>query len=329
MNFSVILGNLGNTRDRFVSGGYKAQQTREEMFARAASIDRVRGIELVGSWDVCPSNVRDIKALLQQHGVELASIIPDLFSDRKWARGAFTSREAAVRSEAVSHTKEMMDVAIELGGDLVNIWAGQDGYDYLFQGNYDEAHDWSIEAIGECARHRPDVRIALEYKPREPRNFCYLARSADALLAAQEVAEGTVGVTLDVGHAFAAGENAAEAACRLMRAGRLFHLHFNDNHEKWDDDMIVGSVHTLQYAELLFWLRKMRYDGWWSMDQYPYREDAREALSESIEWIVALERKLEAFGFDRLEGLIRRGEATEIAREMRGLLFAAQGPAPG
>ena len=84
-----------------------------------------------------------------------------------------------------------------------------------------------------------DVRIALEFKPKEPRNFCYLARSADTLLMALDANRENVGVTIDTGHAMAAGEYVAEAAFRLMQRGKLFHLHFNDNYRSWDDDMIV------------------------------------------------------------------------------------------
>ena len=321
MKYSVILGNLGNTRDRFLSSGYKDEQPMEEMFRQAVSIPGVAGIELVGTWDISTSNMKTMGKLLRDSGTHLVSIIPDHFSQKKWGRGSFTSRDPAIRREAVAHTKEMIDILIELKGELISLWPGQDGYDYLLQGNFDDAFAWLQEGIREVADYRPEIRIALEFKPREPRNFCYMARSADTLLTALDTGRKNVGVTLDTGHAMMGGENLGEAAFRLMKAGKLFHLHFNDNHQGWDDDMIVGSVHTLQYIELFFWLRKMGYDGWWSMDQYPYREDGREALAQSIAWIDALLKRLDVYGMDALEKVMRRGEATEITRELRLLLL--------
>jgi hypothetical protein len=87
------------------------------------------------------------------------------------------------------------------------------------------------------------------------------------------------GVTIDTGHSFFACEDVAEAAVMLSMYGdKLFHLHFNDNDRYWDDDMIVGLVHFVEYVELLFWLREMSYAGWYSMDKYPYREKAQGAL---------------------------------------------------
>jgi len=50
--YSVILGNLGNTCDRFLSTGYKDQPSKEIMIRQASEIEGVEGIELVGSWDI-------------------------------------------------------------------------------------------------------------------------------------------------------------------------------------------------------------------------------------------------------------------------------------
>jgi len=321
MPYSVILGNLGNTCDRFLSSGYKKNLSTEEMFKKAASIKEVEGIELVGTWDITTKNVKEIGKLLQDYNIKLVSIIPDHFSQPCWGKGAFTSRDPKIRRSAIEHTKEMIDILVELKGGLINLWPGQDGYDYLFQGNYDEAYAQLVEGIRECAQYNCNIKISLEYKPKEPRNFSYLARSADTLLLALETGAENVGITVDVGHSIMAGENVSETVFRLMKANKLFHMHFNDNYQSWDDDMIVGSVHTILYIELLFWLKKMNYQGWYSMDQYPYREDGKEALNQSIQWLIALNEKISEYGMEKIEAIIRRGEATEISEEVRKLLF--------
>jgi sugar phosphate isomerase/epimerase len=320
--YSIILGNLGNTCDRFLSSGYKDQPSSEEQFKTAASIPDVEGIELVGSWDITTENVKKIRSLLEETEMTCSSIIPDHFSRKIWGKGAFTSRDPGVRRKAVEHTKEMIDAGAELGCDLVNIWPGQDGYDYPLQGNFDVAYQQFLEAIKECADHRPETRIALEFKPKEPRNFSYLARSADTLLMALDTERDNVGVTIDTGHAMVAGENMAEAAARLLSRGKLFHLHFNDNYRSWDDDMIVGSVHHVEYIELLYWLRKLDYQGWYSMDQYPYREDGKKALAESIETVKALEKVIGNFGDEKISQLVSQGDATEITAAVRKMLFS-------
>ncbi len=141
----------------------------------------------------------------------------------------------------------MMDIAAELGCGLINIWNGQDGYDYPFEADYLQEREWLVSGLRECAQHRADVRVSLEYKLKEPRNRSYLGTAAGTLLIAQEIGLPNVGVTIDVGHALVAYEDVGESIAMLSHAGsKLFHMHFNDNYRLWDDDMIVGSVHTIE-----------------------------------------------------------------------------------
>jgi len=172
-----------------------------------------------------------------------------------------------------------------------------------------------------CSRY-PDIQFSLEYKMKEPRTHCFLARSADTLLLAKEIDLPNVGVTIDVGHSLLAYENVAEAAVMLKIYGdRLFHLHFNDNYRSWDDDMIVGSVHFVEYLEFLFWLKEIKYSGWYSMDLYPYREDAKEALRESIEFVKGVDRILTPDVMNELRAIIKEGDATKSTAWVRELIF--------
>ena len=78
-----------------------------------------------------------------------------------------------------------------------------------------------------------------------------------------------------------------------MAENRLFHLHFNDNYFIADDDMPVGSVHFLHFVELIYWLKKLGYSGWYSLDLYPYRDDPDEACKTSIHFIRMIEKMVE------------------------------------
>ena len=283
--YSVIISNFGNRADRFLSG-YGEDRTFAQLCDSATRVPDLSGVEIVGTWHITPRNVAEVKDQLESHNLKLVSIIPDHFASQIYGRGAFTSKDAAVRARAIADTKEMMDIAAELGCDLINVWNGQDGYDYPFQADYIQERDWLVDGLRQCAQHRGDVRLSLEYKPKEPRNRSYLGNVAGTLSIAQEIGLPNVGVTIDVGHALAAYEDVGESIAILGRAGnKLFHMHFNDNYRLWDDDMIVGSVHTIEYLELLYWLDRTGYEGYLSMDQYPYREDTERAISESIQWL--------------------------------------------
>jgi xylose isomerase len=315
--YAVIISNFGNRADRFLSG-YGEDRSLVQLFDTATRVPDLSGVEIVGTWHITPRNVNEIREQLDSHNLKLVSIIPDQFASQVWSRGAFTAKDAAVRAKAIAETKEMMDIAAELGCDLVNIWNGQDGYDYPFQADYIQERDWLVEGMRDCARHRSDVRLSLEYKLKEPRTHSYLGNVSGALLVALEIGLPNVGVTIDVGHAFVSYENVGESVAILARASnKLFHMHFNDNYRLWDDDMIVGSVHTIEYLELLYWLDRVGYEGFLSMDQYPYREDPEGAIAESIQWLKSLRKIVNRAGPDRITEIIRRGDAIEASRLMR------------
>ncbi|MGC9347751.1 MAG: sugar phosphate isomerase/epimerase family protein [Anaerolineae bacterium] len=319
--YAVILGNLGNTKDRFC-GSYKESPSTEEMLQRAAEIPHVSGIELVGTWDISPDNADQMKRALDDLDLTCVSIIPDLFGNSLYWKGAYTSANAEVRRHAIDYTKQMCEIARQLDCEIVNLWPGQDGYDYNLTADYAAQRAWMCEAVAELAESYPDLRFALEYKPKEPRTHSTLARMADTLLLAQETGHSNVGVTIDTGHAFVGGETVSESIVLARRAGdRLFHMHFNDNHGTWDDDMIVGSVHTVRYLEILYWLDRTEYDGWFSMDQYPYREDAAGAIGESILWLRRFDHILQTHrsGLDELVG---KDDAVKTSRFLRETLLS-------
>ena len=318
--YSIILGNLGNTCDRFCSG-YKSNPTTEEMLEMAVKkIPLIEGIELVGTWDIRPDNVKDMKKRLSDYGVSCSSIIPDTFTDPEYAKGSITSINQATRRKAMDYLRQMCDISMEIDCKLINLWLGQDGYDYLLTSDYDQEREWLKEATSKLATEYTKLKFALEYKPKEPRNFSYHARMADTILAAKETGCDNVGITIDTGHSFVAAENVAEAVVLAKRAGNLlFHMHFNDNHGSWDDDMIVGSVHSIVYIELLYWLKKTGYEGWLSMDQYPYREDAVDAISESILWVKKFEEIVDSH-FKEIDSLVKANDAVSTSRFLRNIL---------
>jgi len=318
--YSIILGNLGNTCDRFCKS-YKDNPSSEVMLEMAIKkMPFVEGIELVGTWDIRPDNVKEMRKRFADYGIACASVIPDTFSDKVYGKGFITSTDQKIRHKAIDYLREMSEVALEMDCKILNLWMAQDGYDYFLTADYNQEREWLKEGIAKVAESYPTLRFALEYKPKEPRNFSYHARMADTILAAKETGCDNVGVTIDTGHSFVGGENVAEAVVLAKRAGdMLYHMHFNDNHGSWDDDMIVSSVHLTCYIDLLFWLKKTGYDGWLSMDQYPYREDAIDAISESIHWIKKYEQIVDEH-YDEIASLVQMNDAVETSRFLRRLL---------
>lgn len=276
---------FGSCSDRYVAKGYKPYIDFYERINRISEIKGIKAVEITFPGDLNKSNIDEVKTFLKEKNLEISCIGVELVCDAEWESGSFSSWDPDRREKSKRLTKEAMNIAKELGVSVVNLWLGQDGFDYVFQSNYSDSWHHMVEGIRECADHCPEVKLGIEYKNSEPRMNCIINSGGKALALAQATGRANVGITLDIGHAFNAGENPAEIASVLLAENRLFHLHLNDNYRISDDDMPVGSVHLLHYLELFYWLDKLGYDGWYSLDLYPYRDDPSSACRASITFI--------------------------------------------
>ncbi|GIT88163.1 TIM barrel protein [Roseobacter sp. OBYS 0001] len=206
---------------------------------------------------------------LQDSGMVLNGMAMRYYTDPGYKLGAFTHPDASVRRAAIDETKRGLDVLADMGGRLMTLWMGQDGFDYSFQMDYARAWENTIAAITEVADHNPDLDIALEYKPNEPRAFALMPDAATTLLALKEIDRPNTGVTLDFAHVLYADEMPAFAAALVARHSRILGVHLNDGYGKWDNGLMVGAVHPVQTIELLVELTRAGYNGAIYFDTFP------------------------------------------------------------
>jgi xylose isomerase len=318
MKYAVGLWLFGQLSDRFLV--YHPPKNLEEKIEGASKIKGINGIEVMYPAEFKYDEIDYFKSLIKNYGLEVAAIIVDLFGQSKWFRGSLTSKDERIRREAIQTCKEAMDVAKELGCRIVNIWPGQDGYDYPLQADYSKLWDLFTDAIREIATHDRAVKVALEYKLKEPRTRILISSVGKALLLVNDVNMDNVGITLDIGHALQALENPAESLVLIYKRGKLFHVHANDNYRDWDHDLITCTVNLWDYVECFFWLKRLGYDGWISIDIYPYREDVRGACEESIAFMRQIEQIVDKVGIRKFEECIEDGDPIKISKLLREIL---------
>jgi xylose isomerase len=317
--FGACLPTFGNCADRYCLSGYGGGgKNMVEMLDLAKTVKGLDGLELVGNWHVNDDNIRVVSKMFDDRGLRICMLTPDLWTQAKWGKGSIASPVAATRKAGIDEIKKVMDWAAELKCRYIDVWPGQDGFDYHFQADYIEAWKWLTDSIAECADYNGDVRILIEYKAREPRTHCFVDHVGTVLLLLKDLDK--VGVLLDVGHAMQGGENVAQSAALLSKFGKLDYLHLNDNFGDWDDDMMVGSVHLVAYLELLYWLKHIDYKGWFTLDIFPYREDGVAAATQCKEWIEALSRSVDRVGMERIKQVIQNADATEASALVREAL---------
>lgn len=321
--FGACLPTFGSCADRYCLSGYGGGGTNmQEMLDLATKVDCLDGLELVGNWHVNDENIRDVARMFRDRNLEISMLVPDLWTQAKWGRGSLAAPDAGTRQAAVDEVKKVLDWAAELECPHIDIWPGQDGFDYAFQANYIEAWKWMRDGLVECAEHSDQVRILVEYKLKEPRTHCFISNAAKVLLLLEGIDQ--IGVLLDVGHAIAAAEHAPEAAALLAQHGKLDYIHLNDNYSCWDDDMMVGSVHLVEYLELVYWLKRTNYSGWLTLDIFPYREDGVRAATECKRWMEAFFAAIDRVGMEAIDEVIREADACQSSELVRRALNLSQ-----
>ena len=242
--------------------------TTSDLLARAASAG-LTAADLNYPDHFVEDSAADLTRTLQDNGMALNGMAMRYYTEPGYKLGAFTHPSREIRRAAIDETKRGLDILAEMGGNLMTLWMGQDGFDYSFQMDY--AHAWgdTIEAMAEVADHNPQIDIALEYKPNEPRAFALMPDAATTLLAIKEIGRDNTGVTLDFAHVLYADEMPAYAAALVARHSRILGVHLNDGYGKWDNGLMVGAVHPVQTIELLVELQRAGYDGAIYFDTFP------------------------------------------------------------
>lgn len=320
VKYSVFLGNVGHCFDRYCPE-YSAPFSLEELFTRASTVPNLAAVDLVMDWSMMERE-EEIKGHLARTGLAVGSLAVDTFANPLYKKGSFSSTDEGVRARALSDAKAVIDFAAELGCKIVTLWPGQDGYDYIFAADYILERQLFSDAVEELCRYNPEIAITLEYKLKEPRTHSYISTVGATLLMIEKIGLPNLGIALDYGHAALGYETAAEAVAMCKMYGdRLKHIHINDNYRLWDDDMIVGSVHTLEFIEFFYWLKRTGYEGYLVIDQFPYREDGRDAVAESAAWMDVLIAAADRIDDAEAKKVLAARDGVAASKFMRKVLF--------
>ncbi len=320
LKISAGVWYLGATSDRFVKQGYRPDRTMEEKFKIAAKIKGVGGLEMHYPTEVTDANYKFLKKLANDLGLKIVQFCPHLWVDPRWKFGQFTNPDPKLRREAIDLAKRTMDLASEMEAEIMVYWPAQDGYDYPFQMDHRQALDDLVGGLAEWADHNPKQKVVVEYKAWEPRAHILLPTIGHCMTIVNEINRPNLGINIDVGHALIMKENLAESIALTCRYQKLFHTHWNDNWKLFDDDIIPGTVNFWEMIEALFWLDEWKYDGWFGLDLFPYREDPALVVEETIRNLEFGYELLDRVPRDELRECFRTSDAIKIVQLQRKML---------
>ena len=198
--------------------------------------------------ELSPAQIREaaraVRPQLDDHGLIAEFVAPRLWEHPMTIDGGYTSNDPQERSYALDRSKKAVDIARELGTDLIMLWLAREGTYMRESKDVVRATGQLLEAIDTLLEHDPKVRIVIEPKPNEPMDLAYIPTMGHALalgFLTQDPAR--VGVLMESAHSILAGLDPADEIGYAMACGKLWSVHLNDqNGLKFDEDRSFGAI---------------------------------------------------------------------------------------
>jgi len=187
---------------------------------------------------------RSLKKRLADKGLASEFVAPRLWEDPRTIDGGYTANSATDRKYAIERSKKAIDIAEELGTDLIVLWLAREG-SYIREAKDSKvAVERIVEAINTMLEYHPKMRICIEPKPNEPMDLAYIPTTGHAIgLGLLTIDPARVGVNIESAHAILANLDPSDEMGYALAHNKLWTVHLNDqNGSKYDQHKSFGSV---------------------------------------------------------------------------------------
>ena len=248
---SWAFGNSGTRFKVFPQAG--VPRSPEEKLQDAAEVHRVTGLAPSVALHIPWDRVDDFDKLRRQAedlDLRLGTINTNTFQDEDYKLGSLCHIDERIRSKAIGHVLECVDIMDVTGSRDLKIWL-PDGLNYPGQGDLRDRQERLADSLRQVyARLGEDQRLVLEYKLFEPAFYASDVPDWGTSYAHCVALGERALVCLDTGH-HAPGTNIEFIVMQLLRLGRLGSFDFNSRFYA-DDDLIVGAADPFQLFRILF-----------------------------------------------------------------------------
>jgi sugar phosphate isomerase/epimerase len=187
---------------------------------------------------------------------------------------SFIDPEPNYRQVRIDHTRRALSLCAELGAPHITTEPGGP----IAEGqSRRQAIDLFVEALKPLADHAHDCGVLLLIEP-EP--GLLLETTDQYLEVAERVNAPSIGLNFDVGHAFCVKEDLPAAIAKLAPQTR--HYHVEDISAARVHHHLVPGTGAIDFAEVFRAIGRTGYDGWVTVELYPFQDDPDAAAREAF-----------------------------------------------
>jgi sugar phosphate isomerase/epimerase len=257
----------------------------EKAAQRLAAIG-YRGIEIMAdvphAWPAFlpEEHKQTIKGTLKKHNLAISNVNAFMMNaindarQRYW-HPSWIEPDLHYRQVRIDHTKRALTLARELGAPCITTEPG---------GPVEKGASWSaalnlfVEGLKPVLDHAEQEGVLLLVEP-EP--DLLIERADQFLELMQHLDSPAVGLNFDIGHFYCVGDDPAATVPRLAKFTRHYHL----------EDIAATRVHhhlvpgegAIDFAATLRAIRATGYDGWITVELYPYVDDPDAAARTALQ----------------------------------------------
>jgi len=262
-------------------------------FSIEATIERIAslgytGIEVLAdvphAWPagLLEERKESIRRSLEKHSLTIANVnafMMNAVADPRqpyWHPG-WTDPDPHYRAIRREHTKRALHLGAEIGAPNITT---EPGGHLTPEQSWDEAAKIFYEELMPCVEVAEQVGVDLLIEP-EPELL--IERFDEYLKFVDKIDSPRVGLNFDVGHAYCVSEDPEDWVAKMAPHTR--HYHFEDIADTRVHKHLIPGHGAIDFAATLKEIQKTGYDGWITVELYPYIDNPDDAAREAHEYL--------------------------------------------
>lgn len=249
------------------------------------------GLELMAdvphAWPagLLPATKSAIRAAMSRHDIQFSNVnafMMTAISDHRqpYWHPSFLEPDPAYRRVRIDHTSRALDLCAELGAPHITTEPG--GPLAPGQSRTQALHDFA-EILKPLAAKAEKLGVGLLIEP-EPG---LLLETTEQYLELSELVDApSLGLNFDIGHAYCMAEDIPAQVERL--APHIRHYHVEDIAASRVHHHLVPGTGAIAFAPIFNAIRRTGYDGWITVELYPFIDDPDAAGRQAREVLLPL-----------------------------------------